>query len=116
MSIEVFTWLLGAALGVICALIGAIYVSSQRRDDKQDARFEMLEQALNRHSAEDGAAHERIRALETEVANIKGSEIAGIKIEVRGLRERWHDLRSETTRTLASWYTSIMDEVTKRNR
>lgn len=93
------------AVGVVCALIGVIYWAGQHRDDKQDQRFDVDELAFKEHVRDDVAAHERLRAVETEVAHLKA--------EVKGLREKWHDLRSEVTHVLASWYTDILDKIRK---
>lgn len=93
------------AVVIVCGLVGVIYYAGQNRDDKQDARAERNEQRMERHVTEDVAAHERLRAVETEVTNLKA--------EVAGLRQRWHDLRSEITHTLATWYSDIMERLRK---
>jgi hypothetical protein len=95
--------ILGVAVGIVCALIGVIYYAGQHRDDKQDERAASNEKAFDEHVRDDVAAHERLRAVETEVANLKA--------EVSGLRQRWHDLRGEITHTLASWYADIMGKI-----
>jgi predicted nucleic acid-binding Zn-ribbon protein len=97
--------IIGTAVVVICGLVGVIYWSGQSRDDKQDTRAERNEKAFNEHVRDDMAAHERLRAVETEVATLKA--------EVKSLREKWHDLRSEVTHTLATWYTDIVGKIKK---
>lgn len=97
--------IIGSILAIACALIGVIYYAGQHRDDKQDDRHSRNEKEFSEHVRDDIAAYERLRAVETEVANLKS--------EVKGLREKWHDLRSEITHTMATWYTDIMDRLKK---
>jgi hypothetical protein len=97
--------IISVAVGIVCTLIGIIYYAGQHRDDKQDERATGNEKAFDEHVRDDVAAHERLRAVETEVANLKA--------EVSGLRQRWHDLRSEVTHTLSSWYVEIIDKIKK---
>lgn len=93
-------WLIALAVSIVCGLVGVIYLAGQSRDDKQDARAERNEKALADHVREDVSAHERLRAVETKVESLER--------EVTGLRERWHDLRTEISQTLSSWYLSIV--------
>ena len=93
-------WIWAIAVTIAAGLIGVIYWAGQNRDDKQDARFERDEETFADHVKDDIAAHERLRAVETKVENLER--------EVTGLRERWHDLRSEISETLSSWYLSIV--------
>lgn len=93
------------AVVIVCGLVGVIYWAGQNRDDKQDARFALDEAAFKEHVRDDVQAHERLKAVETEVANLKA--------EVSGLRQRWHDLRNEVTHTLSSWYTDIIEKIKK---
>jgi hypothetical protein len=97
--------ILAVAVGIVCGLVGVIHYDGKRRDDKQDERATDNERAFDEHVRDDVAAHERLRAVETEVANLKA--------EVSGLRQRWHDLRGEITHTLASWYADIMGKIKK---
>lgn len=87
--------IISLAVIVVCALVGVIYWAGQNRDDKQDVRAERNETSLRDHIKDDVRAHERLTAVETKVANIEG--------EVKGLREKWHDLRGELT----SWYSDL---------
>jgi hypothetical protein len=98
-------WAIGAAVGIISALVAVIYTAGQHRDDKQDQRFEMIESMLEKHVETMTAFRERLRAeeIETQV----------LKTEVAGLRDRWHDMTSETRRALTSWYSSIMEQIHK---
>jgi hypothetical protein len=98
-------WVAGIAISVIGGLIYVIYLQGQHRDDKQDERAAGNEKAFDEHVRDDVAAHERLRAVETEVANLKA--------EVSGLRQRWHDLRSEITHTLSTWYVEIIEKIKK---
>jgi hypothetical protein len=97
--------IISGAVVIVCGLVGVIYWAGQSRDDKQDERASGNERAFDEHVRDDVAAHERLRAVETEVANLKA--------EVSGLRQRWHDLRSEVTHTLATWYTEIIGKMKK---
>jgi len=98
-------WVWAIVVGIAGGLIGVIYWASQRRDDKQDERAERNEKVLAEHIREDVLAHERLRAVETKVDNLER--------EVNGLRERWHDLRSEISTTLGNWYVNIVKHFTK---
>lgn len=97
-----------AALSVIGALIGALYWAGQSRDDKQDARHERNEKALADHIRDDIEAHERLKALETKVETHDR--------EIAGLRERWHDMRTEVSQTLSNWYLSVVKMIGKDDR
>ena len=97
--------ILGGAIVLVCSLVGIIYWAGQHRDDKQDDRAAANEKAFGEHVRDDVAAHERLKAVETEVATLKA--------EVSGLRQRWHDLRGEITHTLASWYSDIIGKIKK---
>jgi hypothetical protein len=99
-------WLIGATFSIICALIGVIYVANQRRDDKQDTRAEALEAADVRQFEARIAVKERLRAAETEIQLLKA--------EVANLRERWHEQHGETAKALASWYTSIIEQMNRQ--
>lgn len=99
-------WAIGATFGTICALIGIIYAAGQRRDDKQDQRAENTEAAHERLSETAAATKERLRAAEIEIQVLKS--------EVAGLRERWHEQQGETARALASWYTSIVEQMNRQ--
>lgn len=96
-------WAIGTAFGTICALIGVIYIASQRRDDKQDARAEAIEVANQRQDETATATRERLRAAEIEIQVLKS--------EVYGLRERWHQQHGETARALAAWYSSLHEQI-----
>lgn len=98
-------WLWALVIGIGSALIGVIYWAGQNRDDKQDARAERNEKTMADHVREDVLAHERLRAVETKVDNLER--------EVSGLRERWHDLRSEISTTLGNWYVNIVKMINK---
>lgn len=102
---EPWLWAIGIGIGVAGSLVGVIYWQGQNRDDKQDARFDRDEKVLADHIREDISAHERLRAVETKVDNLER--------EVTGLRERWHDLRSEISTTLGNWYVSIVKLIGK---
>jgi hypothetical protein len=97
--------IIGIAVVIVCSLVGVIYWAGQHRDDKQDARFDTDEAAFKEHVRDDVDAHERLKAVETEVATLKA--------EVSGLRQRWHDLRGEITHTLSSWYVEIIEKIKK---
>lgn len=96
---------LSLAVVIVCGLVGVIYWAGQSRDDKQDTRAERNEKDFDDHVRDDARAHERLTAVETEVAQLKA--------EVKGLRDKWHDLRSEITHTLASWYADIIERMKK---
>lgn len=101
-------WLIALAVSIVGGLIGVIYYASQNRDDKQDARADRNERALADHVREDVSAHERLRAVETKVDNLER--------EVQGIRERWHDMRTEISQTLSSWYLSVVKMIGKDDR
>jgi uncharacterized protein HemX len=101
-------WIWAIVVSIAAGLVGVIYWAGQNRDDKQDARFDRDEKALADHIREDVSAHERLRAVETKVDNLER--------EVTGLRERWHDLRTEISQTLSSWYLSIVKLIGKDDR
>jgi hypothetical protein len=52
------------AVGIVGALIGAIYVAGQRRDDKQDERVGRNEAAVREHD-------KAIAELRTDMTNVK---------------------------------------------
>lgn len=97
--------IVGTAFVVVCGLVAVIYYAGQHRDDKQDERATGNEQSFSAHVRDDTAAHERLKAVETEVAHLKA--------EVVGLRQRWHDLRSEVTHTLSTWYVDLVEKIKK---
>lgn len=99
-------WVWAIAITIACGLVGVIYWSGQSRDDKQDARFDRDEKALSDHVKEDVTAHERLKAVETKVENLER--------EVTNIRERWHDMRTEISQTLSSWYLSIVKMINKQ--
>lgn len=99
-------WAIGATFSTLCALVAVIYVANQRRDDKQDARADSAEAENDRQNETAAAIKERLRAAEIE--------IQVLKTEVAGLRERWHEQHGETARALASWYTSIIEQLNKQ--
>lgn len=99
-------WIWAIVITVAAGLVGVIYWAGQSRDDKQDARHERTEEALANHVKDDISAHERLRAVETKVDNLER--------EVAGIRERWHDMRSEISQTLSSWYLSIVKMINKQ--
>lgn len=99
-------WAIGATFGTICALLGIIYAAGQRRDDKQDQRAENSEAAHERLAETEAATKERLRAAEIEIQVLKS--------EVAGLRERWHEQQGDTARALASWYTSIVEQMNRQ--
>lgn len=88
-------WVIGIALPIITGLIAVIYFSGQRRDDKQDERFEKIEEKLEAHIKDDVQAHERIQALETDMENVK--------TEDRRLSKNIHDLRNGIQQTVREW-------------
>jgi uncharacterized protein YukE len=99
-------WAIGATFGTICALIGIIYAAGQRRDDKQDQRAQSIESAHERFADTTASTKERLRAAEIEIQVLKS--------EVAGLRERWHAQQGETAHALASWYTSIVEQLNRQ--
>lgn len=101
-------WIWAIVVSIAAGLVGVIYWAGQNRDDKQDARFDRDEKALADHVRDDIQAHERLRALETKVET-HDREIAGI-------RERWHDMRSEISTTLGNWYVNIVKLIGKDDR
>lgn len=101
-------WVWAIAVGIAASLVGVIYWAGQSRDNKQDERAERNEQALADHVREDRSAHERLRAVETKVDNLER--------EVIGIRERWHDLRSEISTTLGNWYVSLVKHLGNHDR
>lgn len=103
MSVE---WVIGIAAGIVCALVGVIYLAGQGRDDKQDVRFDRNEKDFSEHVKEDALMHERIVRVETKVE--------ALETEVSKLREMRHDIMKHTTEALASWYASVVDIVGKR--
>jgi uncharacterized protein YhaN len=102
MSIEV---LIGLAATIVCGLIGVIYWAGQSRDDKQDSRFDRAEKALDDHSKEDSAMHERIVRVETKVETLEA--------EVGKLREMRHEILDRVTHSISEWYVNIMDRLKK---
>jgi hypothetical protein len=99
-------WIIGIAATIVCGLIGVIYFAGQGRDDKQDARFERDEKAVNDHIKEDASMHERIVRVEVKVE--------ALETEVGKLREMRHEIMTHTTTALSSWYASVVETVGKR--
>jgi len=98
-------WAWAIILPVIIGLIGVIYTAGQRRDDKQDVRMEKNEQAFDDKVKADAALHERVVRTETKV-EINVDEIAK-------LRDMRHSILDDVTKTLAGWYSEIMDQIRK---
>jgi hypothetical protein len=86
------------AVGIVGALIGAIYVTGQRRDDKQDERVGRNEAAVREHD-------KAIAELRTDMTNVKA--------EVRSLREMRHEIIEQCTHALAEWYQKVVDMIAK---
>ena len=105
---QLVLWLLGAAITITSGLIAAIYAALRSRDEKIEERLHGLFEDFQRHIESGANTGERLRANETEIANLKG--------EVYQLRDRWHDLRSETTRTLGQWHVNIIREIQRGYR
>jgi len=94
-------WIVVIAVSIVSGLIGIIYLAGQSRDNKQDERAERNEKALADHSKEDTRIHERVVRLETTVeAHDK---------ELGKLRDMRHDILDSVTKTLAGWYSEIME-------
>ena len=87
-------WQWAVAVPIALALIGLIARLASRGPDRTEKR-------LDDHIAEDVKVHERVVKIETEVSTLKE--------EVRSLREMRHEILENVTKTLASWYTSIID-------
>lgn len=96
---EPWVWPIIITIGL--ALIGAVWALVRRSSER-------TEQRLDDHIHEDTLAHERLRAVETKVESLER--------EVKSIRERWHDLRSEITTTLGNWYTQLVNQINKRDR
>lgn len=96
MSIE---WVIGLSLGIIGALIGAIFLIGRARDDRQD-------ETIAEHVHEDMKTHERVVRIETEVDVLKE--------EVKALRQMRHEIITHTTTALAGWYANVVEMVGKR--
>jgi len=96
---ETTRWVLAGALGAVLALIGILYNTVVGRADKTERHLEKQEEDRTK-------LRERLTAVEAEVEQIK--------LEVRTLRDRWHDLVEHVTKSLADWYNRIMDEIRKR--
>lgn len=96
-------WVWALVLPVAAALVGIIYWAGQNRDDKQDARAERNEEALKEHIKEDTKIHERVVRLETTVESHEK--------ELGKLRDMRHDILDSVTKTLAGWYSEIMEAV-----
>lgn len=95
MSIE---WVIGLSLGIIGALIGAIFLIGRARDDRQD-------EIISEHIHEDMKTHERVVRIETEVSVLKE--------EVKALRKMRHEIIEHTTKAISEWYVTIMDRIRK---
>lgn len=94
---EIWITLVFAALA---GLVGVIYWAGQRRDDKQDDRFDTDENEFNEHIKEDRAAHERIARVEERVIVLETEQTT--------TRKHIHDLRAEVSKTLSGWYLEIL--------
>jgi hypothetical protein len=105
-----FLWVVGAAVSIIGALVATIHAADRRRYDELrrhiDEQFSRLTERLEDHIQQDGLVHERVRATEIEISNVK--------TEVFSLREKWHDLRSEVTRNVSTWYADVVALIEKR--
>lgn len=97
MKVEIWIPLVCAAL---IGLVGVIYWAGQRRDDKQDDRFDIDENEFNEHVKEDRAAHERIARVEERVIVLE--------TEQKTTRKHMHDLRDEVSKTVSGWYLEIL--------
>ncbi len=80
-------WIYPAVFAAFVALIGVIWRSGERHDEKQDATIEA-------HIREDMHAHERVQALETEVANLK-SRLKDVGDRLHGAREDFRVANAE---------------------
>jgi predicted transcriptional regulator len=95
--------IIGAAVVIVCGLVGVIYWAGQTRDDKQDARFDKDEAKLDTHIRDDIEAHERLKAVETKVENLQ--------IEVRSLREMRHEIIEQCSRSISDFYTDSVKRI-----
>lgn len=89
-------WMWAIAVTVALAIAGLIVKLATRGPDRTEKR-------LDEHIAEDVKVHERVVKVETEVDTLKD--------EVRSLREMRHEIIENVTKSLASWYTSIIDRI-----
>jgi hypothetical protein len=97
--------IIGAAVVIVCALIGVIYWAGQHRDDKQDARFDTDEASFREHVRDDLKAHERLTVVETKVESLAA--------EVKALRDMRHQIIEHCTKALAEWYQKVVEMISK---
>jgi predicted RNase H-like nuclease (RuvC/YqgF family) len=90
---EIFLWLGGAAIGIIVALVGVIWRTTEKRSDRQDDRF-------HNHVNDDVKAHERLARLEQQVETHEK--------EITGLRNRIHALKDDVAEKLHKWFLNVM--------
>ena len=88
-------WIVGIAVPIILGLISVIYLAGQRRDDKQDERFDKIEERLDETAKDSVRKHERITALETDMEHTKK--------EADRLARNIHDLRNGIQETIKEW-------------
>ena len=89
-------WMWAIAATVALAIAGLILRLASRQPDRTEKR-------LDDHIAEDVKVHERVVKIETKVDTLEA--------EVRSLREMRHEIIENVTKSLASWYTSIIDRL-----
>lgn len=91
-------WVWPIAIGICISLLGGFYALFRKGTDRTEER-------LDEHVKDDIQAHERLKAVEIKVDQLER--------EVAGIRERWHDLRSEISQTLAGWYMQVVKMIGK---
>lgn len=91
-------WAWAIFVTITIALIGAVWLLFRAKVERTEAR-------LDDHVKDDIKAHERLTAVETEVANIKQ--------EVRALRDMRHEIIEHCTQALASWYQRVVEMIAK---
>lgn len=106
MDAETARWVAGVAIGIVLALIGLVWGLIKTRQDKAEERQERADGRLASHVVDDTAIHERVVRLETDMFTLKD--------EVKSLREMRHEIMTHTTQSLASWYASVVETISKR--
>ena len=98
-------WVAGIAITILLALVGVVWTLVRTRQDQAEQRQDRADNRLAEHVKEDIRVHERVVKIETEVTTLKE--------EVRAIRDMRHEIIERVTKTLAEWYTSIIDRMKK---
>lgn len=87
-------WVLSISVALVGALALLLWMGSDSRHDKSEARHERNEEKLDDHET-------RITRLEESDSNSKK--------EIQTLRDRWHDMVDHCTQSISQWANRMIE-------